>query len=117
MQLVKFFSGYPDLIGRRQAFVGVFQGPASYSATASATQITGGGDTLIIPGYEKYIDSISEISIDPTGTYFGIGLPSIAGPRPTWKIFYFNAATGAVITAQTNLSTYNFIVSGFMGEY
>jgi len=119
MQLVKFLSGYPDLIGRRQAFVGVFSGPTSY--TASATAPLTGGDTLVIPGYEKYIDSITEISIDTLGNYFGVAKPSIAGARATWTIFYYNAATGAIIQNLTGgnstLTTAQFLVSGFMGEY
>ena len=119
MQLVKFLSGYPDLIGRRQAFVGVFQGPASYTA-AAGPPLTG-GDTLIIPGYEKYIDSLTEISIDTSGNYYAVAKPSVAGARATWTIFYYNAGTSALILnltgAGANLPTAQFIVSGFMGEY
>jgi hypothetical protein len=101
------FPGYPDLIGRRAAFVGYGPGPVSYTAAV--------GDVITIPG--KYIDSIGEVSLDSTGTYYGVAKPSFAGPRATWTIYYYTASTGAPLTGPTNLSAINFVISGFYGEY
>lgn len=107
MQLT-LFPGYPDLMGRRMAFVGYGPAPTTYSNNA-----TTGGDTLFVPGYDSYIDCVLEIPLDPTGTAFGVAQPSIAGPRATWKIFYYTAA-GAQVTTASQLTGLNFIVSGFL---
>jgi hypothetical protein len=103
--------GYPDLLGRRAAFVGYGAGPVSYVAGGSGTA----GDPVSIPG--KYIDVVLECPEDPTGTYFAVGRPSAVGPRATWYLRYFVSATGLEVANGTNLSTYNFVVSGFYGEY
>ena len=108
MQLT-MFPGYPDLIGRRAAFVGYGSGPASYSAGSLA------GDPISIPG--MYIDTILEVAEDPTGTYYAVGRPSYAGPRATWSLRYFVSSTGAEVANLYNLSGYTFVVSGFYGEY
>ena len=107
MQLT-MFKGYPDLVGRRQTFCGSGAGPAVYNSTT--------GDVLLIPGYERYIDCVLEIPLDPTGTYYGVAKPSVAGARATWAIFYYTAA-GAQVSNATVMSTFNFVVSGFMGEF
>lgn len=108
MQLT-MLKGYPDLIGRRQAFVGTAVGPASYNATA--------GDVVAAPGYERYIDSILDVSQDPTGTYNGQARPSVAGGRATWTVHYYLVSSGAEVGNGVNLSAFNFTVAGFMGEY
>jgi len=98
------FPGYPDLIGRKQAFVASGFGPTSSSQTV--------GDPLTLPGYETYIDCILEVPLDPTGTYFAQSQASFVGPRATWALFYYTAA-GSKVTNGTNLSTYQFIVTGY----
>ncbi len=106
-------SGYPDLMGRRMAFCGTGSCPSTYTA-AAGPPLTG-GDTLTIAGYETYIDCVLEIPIDPTGYYYAIAQPSFNGPRATWKLFYYNAATGALITtAPATLTGTTFLISGFI---
>jgi hypothetical protein len=105
MQLT-FFPGYPDLMGRKQAFVGFGLGPAVYNSTT--------GDPIVLPGYETYVDVVLEVPIDPTGTYYGVAQPSFNGPRATWGIHYFAKLTGTeVANASTALAAISFIVSGF----
>ena len=101
--------GYPDLIGRRQAYVGYGSGPSSYSQTT--------GDVLIVPGYERYIDCILEATQDPTGTYYAVARPSVVGPRATWVLHWFNASNSVEVTNGTNLSTYSLQIALFLGEY
>lgn len=108
MQLA-LFKGYPDLIGRRQAFCGSGAGPISYNSTT--------GDPISVPGYERYVDIVLEVPQDPTGTYYAVARPSIAGARATWSLFYYAASNSAAVGNATNLSTFNFTVAGFMGEY
>ena len=105
---ITLFPGYPDLMGRRQAFVGYGAAPTTYSSSV--------GDQIVIPGYEKYIDCILEIPLDSTGTAYGVAKPSFAGPRATWNIIYYTAA-GALVTTASQLAGLNFVVSGFFGEY
>lgn len=108
MQLT-LLKGYPDLIGRRQAFCGTGTGPAIYNATT--------GDPVIVPGYERYIDIVLEVPQDPTGTYYAVARPSLAGARATWSLFYYNASNSTAVGNATNLSAVSFVIAGFMGEY
>ena len=108
MQLT-LLKGYPDLIGRRQAFVGYGAGPASYSQTT--------GDVLAGPGYDKYYDIVNDTPQDPTGTYFAKARPSAVGPRATWSLHWFVVSTGAEVANDVNLSTYNLQVGGNMGAF
>jgi hypothetical protein len=100
--------GYPDLIGRRQVYVGYGAGPASYSQTT--------GDVLIVPGYEKYIDCILEAAQDPTGTYYAVGRPNAVGFRATWSLHWFNCSNSVEVANATNLSTFNLQISLLLGE-
>ena len=106
MQLT-LLPGYPDLIGRRAAFVGYGAGPASYSQTT--------GDPISIPG--KYIDIVLEAAQDPTGSYFAIARPSFNGPRATWTLHWYNSSNSTEVSNATNLSTYSLMIGGFYGEY
>lgn len=104
---VTFLKGYPDLIGRRQAFAGSGAGPASYSQTT--------GDVLASPGYDKYYDCVNNTPQDPTGTYYAQARPSAVGARATWSLHWFVVATGAEVANAVNLSTFNLQVSGLLG--
>lgn len=103
------FKGYPDLIGRRQAFCGSGPGPSSYSQAT--------GDPLSLTAYERYFDCVNETPQDPTGTYFAQARPTLAGARATWSLHWYVVSTGAEVANGVNLSTFNVIVSGYMGEY
>lgn len=108
MQL-SLLKGYPDLIGRRQAFCGSGAGPSSYSQTT--------GDVVAVTGYEKYFDIVHNTPQDPTGTYYAQARPSAVGPRATWSLHWFVVSTGAEVADSTDLSTYSLQVDGLMGEY
>lgn len=118
---VVLFHGYPDRVGKRSIWCGVGTGPKSFTSGSSPT------DTITGLPFQFYIDSISEISISVSGTYYAIAQPSViptppagqasvVNPRPTWFVRYYVAATGA---EQTNidLSAEKFIVSGTGGFY
>ena len=107
--LLTLMPGYPDLIGRRAAFVGTGTGPTSYTGG------TTGGDPITIPG--KYLDVVLEVPQDPTGTYYAVARPSFAGPRATWVLRYYATSNSVEVSNSTNLSAVNFVVSGFYGEY
>lgn len=78
--------GYPDLIGRRQAFTGYGNGPVSYVS---------GGDPIILPGYETYIDEVFGPVFSASGNYLGYPIPSGVGPRNTWKLRWSAASTSS----------------------
>jgi hypothetical protein len=109
---VTLFHGYPDRIGKRAAWAGTGNGPASYTGGSSPT------DTLLLnAGLQFYIDSVAEVSISVSGTYYSIAQPSTAGIRATWFLRYFTASSGAEVGNSTNLSAEKFILSGFGGYY
>ncbi len=107
--VVTLFHGYPDRIGKRSAWVGTGNGPTSYTGGSAPT------DTVTGLPYQFYIDSVCEISISVSGTYYAIAQPSVAGVRATWSLRYFTASTGAEVSNATNLSTEKFVLSGFGG--
>ncbi len=106
MQLT-LLNGYPDLIGRRQAFVGYGNGPSNYTA--------GADDPVVIPGFERYIDAIAGGVISTDGTTVAIAHPSGHGARQTWNLQYYVASSMA--QASGNLSAKVFQVGGWCGEY
>ena len=69
--------GYPDLIGRRFAWAGYGNGPASYVV---------GGDQVFLPGYNYYIDAVFGPVYSVSGNYQVTPIPSSLGPRGTWKL-------------------------------
>ena len=107
--ILTLLKGYPDVVGRRQIFCGYGTGPAIYNQTT--------GDVLQGLGYERYIDCVLEATQDPTGTYYAVARPSIAGPRATWSLHWFVTATNAEVANGVNLSGYTLMVGGLMGEY
>lgn len=101
---------YPDRVGRSFTWCGFGTGPASYTGGNA------GGDAIVLPGYQNYIESIFG-AISVSGTYRAEGMPSSSGPRPTWKLRYTVVATGAEVANTTNLSAEVFQLSGFGGPY
>jgi hypothetical protein len=107
MSVIALLHGYPDRVGKRFNFAGDYTGPSSYVT---------GGDPIVLPGFQNYIDSIQgDFSTD--GTYYLHFINSGAGPRATWKAKWIVSATNAEVAAATNLSAESARVSGLGGVY
>jgi hypothetical protein len=106
MQLT-MLAGYPDRVGKRFTWAGFGKGPASYAT---------GGDPIALPGFGQYIDAISA-GVSVSGTYFVMGVPSVGGPRPTWRLMWFLTSTGAQVTSTTDLSGETVQFGGLGGMY
>ena len=78
--------GYPDLIGRRQAWTEYVNGPASYVA---------GGDPVILPLYGIHIDDVFGPVYSMSGNYLATPIPSGVGPRNTWKLKWAASSTSS----------------------
>jgi hypothetical protein len=106
------FPDWPNLLGRKQAFVAKASGnPSSYVT---------GGDPVTFPGYSSYIDYLISGAMTVSGNYVVTFYPSAVGPRATWKARWAYApgnaslgTAGAEVTAATNLSAEVLDVSGF----
>lgn len=107
MQLT-LLHGYPDLIGRRSAFVGYGNGPASYVT---------GGDPVTTGQFGYYIDYLSSGVCTVSGTYYVLSIPSGAGPRKTWKVIWYTRGGTTEVTAAVNLSAEQLQLGGFGGVY
>lgn len=101
---IKMSPDWPNLLGRKQAFVGTGTGPAAYVT---------GGDVVTLTGYNSYIDYLISGSVSVSGTYYLRCIPSGAGPRATWKAIWIAISTGLEPTAGTNLSAEVVDVAGF----
>jgi len=101
---------YPDFVGKRAIFVGTGAGPTAPTNSAATADVI----TLALSNY--YIDCVlSGSSTD--GTTFMVAFPYLsAGPRATWKAFYFTVGTAAPING-TDLSAKTFVVSAFVGQF
>jgi hypothetical protein len=110
-----FLHGYPDYIGKRFAWAGYGTGPVSYVGGAT------GGDPLIFPRFDNYIDTVESTGMLSTdGTYIAFAQSTGVGARQTWNLRYFaftTAGVGAEAVNGTNLSTKNFQLSGLGGVY
>ncbi len=106
--ILSLYKGYPDYIGRRQAWAGSGVGPASYSQTT--------GDVLQLTGFQQYVDSVNG-SMSVSGTYFVRAKPSNAGPRQAWSLHWYTASSGAEVSNAVNLSGETVVLSGFGGSY
>jgi len=105
---VTLLHGYPDYIGRRFAFVGYGNGPASYVT---------GGDPVALSRYDNYIDDIAGDGLTASGNYIARAI-SAAGPRATFKLKWYPIATpGTEVSPGTNLSAEVLTISGFGGVY
>lgn len=107
--IVTLNQGYPDYVGRRFLWAGYANGPSSY---------TTGGETLTVPGFQQYIDSVDSSGIlSVSGNYWGQAIPSGSGPRATWKFIIYAAGGFTQVTATTDLSAEVFQLSGKGGRY
>lgn len=119
MQLT-LLKGYPDFVGKRATFVGFGNGPASYTQVAAATAPAAatGGDQIILPLPNYYIDSIdSSGQLSVSGTYFVRVITSGVGARQTFRLMWFVTATNAQVAASTNLSAESIQIGGKFGQY
>ncbi len=99
--------GYPDLIGKRYAFVGSGVGPTSYNTSTK--------DAIALPALNNYIDMMFT-GVTVSGTYRVVPKPSGIGPRPTWVLVWYTQA-GVEVTNAVNLSAEKVILGGFGGTY
>ena len=111
---ITFLHGYPDYIGKRFAWCGYGNGPASYVNTGAAAT---SGDPISFPRYDNYIDSVESDAVSVSGNYYYLAQPSLAGPRAVWKLRYFTVGTSTEVTNATNLSAELFMLSGLGGVY
>lgn len=101
---IKMYPDWPNLLGRKQAFVGTGSGPASYVA---------GGDPVTLAGYNSYLDYLISGSVSVSGTYYLRCIPNATGPRATWKAIWISISTGLEPAAATNLSAEVVDIAGF----
>lgn len=111
MQLT-LLHGYPDYVGKRFIICGNGTGPASYVQVTA----TGGGDPIIIPRYQNYIDILFP-ALTVSRTYLVIPVPVLVGARGTWRLKWTTQSTGAEVSASTNLSAESVQIGGFGGDY
>jgi hypothetical protein len=111
MQLT-LLHGYPDYVGKRFLLCGTGKGPASYVQVTT----TGGGDPLAVPSFQRYAD-IWFPTLTVSGTYIVYPVPVAVGVRPTWRLKWVTASTGAEVSAATNLSAESVQLAGIGGDY
>jgi len=107
---VTLLKGYPDRVGKRFVWAGFGTGPSSYAT---------GGDSVDLGLFQNYIDSIDSSGIlTVSGTYIVRAIPSLGGPRATWKLKWYAASSPQTeVTAATNLSAETVMISGKGGVY
>lgn len=105
---ITFLNGYPDLIGKREAWVGYAAGPKSYSQTTK--------DAVNFPVFQGYVDAINP-AYSVSGTYLVLFKPSGTGARPTWKAVWYTASGMTEVTTAVDLSGEKVQISGNSGKY
>jgi hypothetical protein len=93
--LLTLLHGYPDLIGRKFAWVGYGNGPTSYVTT---------GDPVSLPLPYTYIDAIFGGTITVSGTYYVTPSISQIVTRPAWKLIWNYATAGSVASVAQNVA-------------
>lgn len=111
MQL-NLLHGYPDVIGKRFAFVGNGAGPSSYVQVTTAD----GGDPLTLPGFQNYIDWAG-VGVSVSRTYIAYPIPVLVGSRQLWRLKWCTASNGTEVSAATDLSAERVQIGGFGGQY
>lgn len=111
MQLT-LLRGYPDYIGKRFAFVGYGNGPASYVQVTA----TAGGDPLLPLRFNNYFDLV-EGGLTVSRTYIVRPVLAAVGPRAQYRLMWVVAATGSEAAAALNLSAEQVQLGGFGGVY
>lgn len=94
--LLTLLPGYPDLIGRKFAWVGYGNGPTSYVTT---------GDSVSLPLPYTYIDAIFGGTLTVSGTYYVTPYISQIVVRPTWKLLWNYATSGSVASVTAGSGT------------
>lgn len=109
--ILTLLQGYPDFIGKRQAFAGYGTGPTSYNATT--------GDVLTLQNPRLYIDAVFGGVQTVSGTYTIQARPAATGERQAWALHWFVTATGAEVTTVSNtyLSAEKVQLGGYCGQY
>lgn len=107
MQLT-LLKGYPDEIGKRFAFVGFGNGPKPYVT---------GGDPVVLPGFQNYIDLLMSGGFAVSGTYYVDAIQVGVGARQVWKLIWTVSATDAEVANGVDLSAEKIQVGGFGGVY
>lgn len=101
---------YPEFVGRRGIFVGIGTGgPVSYSQTTQ--------DPISIAQNPYYIDAFAGDALTVSGTYIVRFKAAATGVRQAWTAVWYVAATGAQVTATTNLSAEKIQVGFFGGQF
>lgn len=100
--ILTLLKNYPDLIGAKQIFVGVGNGPVSYSQTTL--------DPVSIP--RTSIDLLMADTISVSGTYFAQAKLVVAGNAATWALVWFVTATGLQVGNGVNLSAETVQIGG-----
>ena len=111
MQLT-LLKGYPDYVGKRQIFCGNGVGPKSYVQVTA----TGGGDPIVVPTFQGYIDAIFP-ALSISRTYIVYPVPVAVGPRATWRLKWCTQSSGTEVTAAVDLSGESVQLGGFCGVY
>lgn len=105
---ITLYQGYPDRVGRRFIWAG-YGSPGTYAT---------GGVSIVLPGFELYIDSVDSSGIlSLSGNYWGQAIPSAKGPRATWKFIIYSAGGFTQVPDKTNLAAETFVLSGKGGTY
>lgn len=101
---------YPQPRGRKLESVATLAGPASYAVVVPGASPTGGqlvNNLQQVFGF-NYVDFVDAAG-DGTGTYrvnvIFVGQPQQGAPQ--FRLQWIVAATGAEVTAATNLSTFS----------
>lgn len=103
--------GYPDRVGKRFTWCGFGTGPTSYTGGIT------GGDAIVLPVFQGYIDSVEGCGFSVSGNYFCRAQPSAGGARAKWVLRYFTGPNSTEVTNSTNLSAETFQLSGLGGFY
>lgn len=98
-----YTNGFADIFGGRQFNCIDYKGPKSYTNTGVGA--TSGDSPLShrLFGFENTIECIICVTIDQTGTYEAIQQPNQTGVT-SWRLRWFNVATGAEVANGTDLS-------------
>jgi hypothetical protein len=108
MQLNLLF-GYPDFIGRRFAWAGYGSGPSSYVT---------GGDQIVLPTYNSYIDAVFGSVYTVSGNYIVTPQPLGFGVRQKWNLKWNTVpASGSSLNSVTTRlgSAANYALLGASG--
>jgi len=110
--LVGSYASYPAPPGDKRFGMSQINGPASYTAITVGTPPTGGIAVTAAQLGLVEIEAVLSIPTSNNGQYHLIPFPSRSqlAPQTTMLFAAIVTATGAQVTAATNLSTFTFII-------